>query len=70
MNKLNDNKTEAKQYGQNSPVNFVLRMYKKYALAAAMEVVVPSKTKRPLASPVPRGLLFWPNCIPSIATTP
>lgn len=70
MNKPNDNKAEAKQYRQNSPENCVLRMYKKYALAAAMEVLVPSKSKRPLASPIPRGILFWPNCIPSTATTP
>lgn len=69
-NKLNDNRAETKQYEHNDPGNFAPRMYKKYALAADMEVVVPSKSKRPLASPIPKGTFFPANCKPSSVTSP
>ena len=57
-NKLNDNRADITQYEQDIAVNFVLSMYKKYALAAAMEVVVPSNCKRPYVSLIPKGKLF------------
>lgn len=46
-NKLNDNKADVRQYEHVAPEKIVLRMYKKYALAAAIEVELPSKIKRP-----------------------
>nr|GMD58208.1 hypothetical protein Iba_chr11fCG3340 [Ipomoea batatas] len=69
-NKLKDKTADTKQYKHHSPGNLVLRMYKKYALAAAIEVVVPSKTNLPLASSISSGNCFLPNCSPSAATTP
>lgn len=69
-NKEKDNRAEAKQYKHDSPENFVLRMYKKYALATAMEVVVTSKIERALLSPISKGNFFPPNCRPSVATAP
>lgn len=68
-NKLNDKKADIRQYEQDAPDNFVLRMYKKYPLAVAMEVAVASKIKRPLDSPIPKGF-FLGNCNPSAATKP
>lgn len=46
-NKLKVNVADAKQYKHDSPTNSVLRMYKKYALATAMEEVVPIKIISP-----------------------
>lgn len=69
-NKENDNRAEATQYRQDSPANCVLKMYKKYALATAMDVVVTSKIDRPVVPPISNGSFFPPNCKPSIATTP
>ena len=69
-NKLNDNRADIKQYEQDVPVNFVLSMYKKYALAAAMEVVIPSNCKRPYVSLIPKGKLFALNCKLSAVTIP
>ena len=69
-NKLNDNKADIRQYEHDAPENFVPRMYKKYALAAAMEVVLPSIIKRPVGSSIPKGKFFLLNCRPSDATNP
>lgn len=69
-NKEKDKKAEAKQYKQGSPANFVLRMYKKYALATAMDVVVTSKIDRPVVLSISKGNFFPPKLRPSIATTP
>lgn len=48
----------------------MLKRYKKYALAVAMDVVIPSKTKRPLDSPSPKGKSFPLNLKPRAATVP
>lgn len=70
-NKVKESKADNKQYEQEAPENLVLRMYKKQALAAAMEVVVPSKTRRALDSPIPKGNFFAVNsCTPRVATNP
>jgi hypothetical protein len=69
-NKLNDNKADIRQYEHDAPENFVTRIYKKYELAAAMEVVLPSRIKRPLDSLIPKGRFFLVNCRPSAATNP
>lgn len=69
-NKLNDNNADIRQYEHDTPENFVPRRYKKYALAAAMEVVLPSKIKRPLDSSIPKGKFFLVNSRPSDATNP
>lgn len=69
-NKLNDNKADIRQYEHDAPENLVPRMYKKYALAAAMEVVLPSIIKRPVDSSIPKGKFFLLNCRPSDATNP
>lgn len=69
-NKLNDNNADVRQYEHVIPVNFVLKMYKKYALAAAMEVVLPSKIMRPYDSLIPNGKFFLPNSRPSTPTNP
>lgn len=69
-NKLNDNRADIKQYEQDAPANCVLSMYKKYALAAAMEVVLPSNSKRPYDSLIPKGELFALNCKLSAVTNP
>lgn len=61
-NKLNDNRADTRQYEHDTPENFVFRMYRKYALAAAIEVVVPSMTKRPSDSSIPKGNFFAANC--------
>lgn len=55
---------------QDVPENFVLKMYKKYPLATAIEVVHPSKSKRPLDSSIPKGNFFPDHCKPSAATRP
>lgn len=69
-NKLKDNVAEAKQYKHDSPANSVLRMYKKYALATAIEVVIPTKIISPLDFPLSNVLFSVPNFKPSLATTP
>lgn len=69
-NNPNDNTADAKQYEHEAPANLVLRMYKKYALAVAMEVVVPSKAKRALDSPIPKGKSFPANFSPRVVTNP
>lgn len=61
-NKVNDNRADTRQYEHEIPGNFVFRMYRKYALAAAIEVVVPSNTKRPSDSSIPNGNFFAANC--------
>lgn len=60
-NKLKERKADNKQYEHEVPENCVLRMYKKQALAAAMEVVVPSKTRRASDWPIPKGKFFAVN---------
>lgn len=70
-NKLKERNADNKQYEHEVPENCVLRMYKKQALAAAMEVVIPSKTKLASDFPIPKGKLFAANsCTPSVATNP
>ena len=69
-NKLKDNVADAKQYKHDSPANSVLRMYKKYALATAIEVVIPTKMISSLDFPVSNFLFSLPNCKPRFATKP
>lgn len=42
-NKLKVSADDVKQYKHDSPPNSVLRIYRKYAVATAMEVVIPIK---------------------------
>ena len=45
-------------------------MYKKYALAVAIEVVVPSKINPPALSSIPKGKSFAANFSARAAATP
>lgn len=69
-NKLNDNRADTRQYEHVTPENCVFRMYRKYALAAAIEVVVPSNTKRPPDSSIPKGNFLAANCKLTAPTNP
>lgn len=69
-NKLKDNAADVKQYKHSSPLNSVLRMYKKYALATAIDVVTPTKIISPSVFPVSNVLFFVASCRPMVATKP
>lgn len=61
---------DVKQYKHNSPANSVFRMYKKYALATAIEVVIPINITSPSDFPVSNVFSLVPNCKPMYATKP
>ena len=69
-NKLKDRRAETKQYEHDTPANFVLKRYIKYALDAAIDVVLPSKINRPVLSLSPNRIFFPDRCRPSDATNP
>lgn len=69
-NKPNDRNAESRQYEHNAPENSVLSTYKKYVLAAAMDAVLLSNSKRPDVSPIPNGKLLELNSKESTVTNP
>lgn len=69
-NKLKDNIADVKQYKHNSPENSVFKMYKKYALATAIEVVIPIKITSPSDFSESNVVFLVPNCKPMFATKP
>lgn len=69
--KLKDNDVDAKQNKHDSPINSLLRMYEKYALAIAMQVVIPSKIISPSVFSMPdAGLESICSRSPRIVTNP
>lgn len=64
-NRLNDRKADTRQYMHDDPESFVLRIYRKYALADAIVVVAANNAKRPLVLLTPKGRL--PSSSPSCA---
>jgi hypothetical protein len=69
-NRLNDKKADTRQYRHDDPESFVLRIYRKYALADAIAVVIPNNAKRPLLLLIPKGRFPSPSSALRAVTTP
>lgn len=69
-NRVNDRKADTRQYGHDDPESFVLRIYRKYALADAIAVVVANNAKRPSVLLIPKGKFPSPSCALRAVTKP